>query len=417
MGPTTFVKPAAAVKPTQIRRSLRLGYDVSMLLAVACLLVFGLLMVYSASWNVVLRRGDAANSILNRQILWVLAGCVVAVLVSLIDYHRYIRLVVPVMILTLLMLFAVLLIGGADPNAPRRGLLGGSIQPSELAKIIIIMYLALWLYSKRDTLNKITLGLLPLVAILGITAGLIVLEPDLSAAITIVFLGGLLFFLAGGDLKQVVMVVVIASILGYLVVSLSSTGRQRLNEYLMGLQSPENASYHVRRTMEAVARGGLFGVGIGNGVTKFTGLPVPWTDSIYAVIVEETGLLGGVIVIGLFLVILWRGLTIAKRAPDLLGKLLASGLTMWIAFEALVNISVLINLMPFAGNALPLVSAGGSNMTMVLMAVGIVMSVARTSQNEQTVQGGKTFGAVVDLRWRDRRRRVSRADRAASARR
>jgi cell division protein FtsW len=411
MGSTAFVKPAA-----QIRRSLRLGYDVSMLLAVACLLVFGLLMVYSASWNVVLRRGEAANSILNRQILWVVGGGIMAAIISLIDYHRYVRLIVPVMILTVLMLFVVLLVG-SDPNSPRRGLFGGSIQPSEMAKLAIILYLSLWLYSKRETLQKITLGLLPLLSILGITAGLILLEPDLSAAITIVFMGGLLFFLAGGDLKQVILVVVVASILGYLVVSVSSTGRQRLNEYLLGLQSPENAAYQVRRTMEAVARGGFFGVGIGNSVTKFTGLPVPWTDSIYAVIVEETGLVGGVIVIGLFMVILWRGLTIANRAPDLLGRLLASGLTLWIVIEALINVGVLVNLIPVAGNALPLVSAGGSNMTMVLVAVGIVMSVARTSQNEQTAQGGKTFGAVVDLRWRDRRRRVSRADRSASARR
>ncbi len=165
--------------------------------------------------------------------------------------------------------------------------------------------------------------------------------------------------------------------------------------------------------MEAVVRGGLFGVGIGKGTTKFTGLPVPWTDSIFAVIAEETGLIGAVLVIALYLVLLWRGLKIAQRAPDGLGFLLASGVTIWITLEALINIGVMVNIIPFAGNALPLMSAGGSSMTMTLAGIGILINVSRTNGRRSSTKEGRTFGAVIDLRRRDWRRSVPRNRRSA----
>jgi Bacterial cell division membrane protein len=173
------------------------------------------------------------------------------------------------------------------------------------------------------------------------------------------------------------------------------------------------ASYHVQRSLESVVRGGLFGVGIGRGSTKFTGLPVAHTDSIFAVIAEETGLLGAAGVIILYMIILWRGLAIASRAPDLLGKLLAAGCTLWIVLEAPINMGVMVNLLPFAGNALPFISAGGSSLTMCLAAVGLIMNVSRVSNRETTSQKGRPFSAVVDLRRRDGRRSVSRPRRTA----
>ncbi|TLN01959.1 putative lipid II flippase FtsW, partial [bacterium] len=168
--------------------------------------------------------------------------------------------------------------------------------------------------------------------------------------------------------------------------------------------------------LESVVRGGVFGVGIGRGATKFTGLPVAHTDSIFAVIAEETGLLGAAGVIILFMIVLWRGLTIAKRAPDLLGKLLASGCTLWIVLEATINMAVMVNLLPFAGNALPFISAGGSSLTMCLAAIGLIMSVARVSNRESTSQQGRPFSAVVDMRRRNGRRSVSSPRRTANSR-
>ncbi len=387
--------------------ALRYGIDVPLLVAVASLLVLGLLMVFSASWKYATLQGEPVTAVLFSQILWVGIGGVGALVASVFDYHRYRRLVVPLMLGTIGLLLLVLVIQD-ERNGAVRSLFGGSIRPSELAKLAIVIYLSFWLYSKREVMHKLSFGLFPLMAIIGILGGLILLQPDLSATITIFMLGGILFFLAKGELRQIVMVIVIAAVLGYILVTVFPSGKGRVSEYLTGLQDPSNASYHIQRAIGAVADGGLFGVGIGNAESKLTGLPFAWTDSIFAVIVEELGLVGGIFVIGLYLLFLWRGLKIAAEAPDMLGRLLAGGLTIWIVMEALINMGVMLNLLPSAGNALPLISAGGSSMTMTLVAIGIIVNIGRMSHRQQKTEG-RTFGAVVDLRRRDGRRRVSRS--------
>jgi len=412
MGTRTFVTPITQKKRP---RPLHIGWDIPMLLVVLCLIVIGLLMVYSASWKYSLERAGSVHYIVNRQIIWALVGLVAAAIISFIDYRRIHRWVLPIMAVTIGLLVIVLLVEDT-PGAPRRTLFNGSIQPSELAKLAIIIYLAAWLYSKRDQVNNFSFGLLPLMFILGLTGGLILLEPDISAAFTIVMLGGILFFLANGELRQIILVLAVACVVGWLVVTVSDTGRVRFLDYVNGFQDPQSASYHVQRSMEAVVRGGVFGVGIGRGTTKFTGLPVPWTDSIFAVIAEEIGLIGSAVVISLYVVLLWRGLSIAQRAPDLFGRLLAGGLSIWIALEAMINIGVMVNLIPFAGNALPLMSAGGSSMTMTLIAIGILMNISRSAVAEREKKQGSIFNAVADLRRRDGRRGVSRSSRPAGTR-
>ena len=403
-----FSRQAKAVK------SLRLGLDVPLLLAVISLMVFGLLMVYSASWGPSLEIGDDPAYFFTNQLRWAVLGSLGMVVISLIDYHRFQRLVVPMMVVTLGMLIAVLITGETRLNA-QRALFGGSVQPSELAKLTIIVYLAFWLFSKRELINNIWFGLVPMGAIIGVTSGFILAQPDLSAVLTIVIMGGLMFFVAGVDWKQVLIIVVIAAAATWLLVTIMPTGKARLDPYLAGLRNPVDASYHVQRSLESIVRGGVFGVGIGRGATKFTGLPVAHTDSIFAVIAEETGLLGAAGVIGLYMIVLWRGLTIANRAPDLLGKLLAAGCTLWILLEATINMAVMVNLLPFAGNALPFISAGGSSLTMCLAAVGLIMNVARVSNRASTQQQGRSFSAVVDMRRRNGRRSVSSPRRTASS--
>jgi cell division protein FtsW len=239
-------------------------------------------------------------------------------------------------------------------------------------------------------------------------------QPDLSAAATVLILGMLLFFLGGGDWKQMVLSIALAVLVGLLVVKVYSTGSHRIDEYLAGLQDPTQGSYQLRRSLEAVVNGHLFGVGLGQASTKFTGLPVPMTDGIFAVITEEIGLIGATCLIGLYGLLLWRGLTIARRAPDQLGALLAGGLTIWIVFEACLNMLTIVGLSPVAGNALPFVSAGGSNLVCSLIAIGIILNVARRSVDKQSDEG-RSFSAVVNLRRWDRRRRVSRPRRSPGA--
>lgn len=408
MGESAFVNSEIPAKSAARPRSLRLPVDVPLLLAVSTLVVVGLLFLYSASWQFSIRKNLGPEYLLVRQLAWVALGCVGALVASRLNYHYYPRFIVPAIGLTLLALLAVVILHGGNTEEGR-GLLGQSGQPSEIAKLVIILYLAVWLNAKRGQLNEVRMGLLPLFAILGINAGLIFLQPDFSAALSIVILGVILFTLAEGDWRQVVLVGLATIILGALVVFISGRGLSRLQEYWAGLLQPLNANYHVRRSMQAITEGGLFGVGIGRGQVKLYNLPTAWTDSVFAVIVEETGLFGALTIIALFMVVLWRGLGIAKRAPDPLGRLIAGGISLWIAFEMLLNVGALVNVLPFAGNALPFVSYGGSSILTTLTAMGILMNIARQSKPGSESSDGRSFGAVINLRRRDRRRRVSRS--------
>ena len=394
------------------RRPIYLRIDVPLLLVTVTLAIFGLLMVYSASWDYSLRLGLPPYYFFERQLRWMALGVGAALILTFIKYHFWMRLAVPAMAVTILALVVVLFVNEVR-NGAVRTLLGGSIQPSELAKLVTVIYLAVWLFSRRDQLKDISFGLIPLAGIMGILGGLIIVQPDLSAVVTICVIGGILFFLAGGDLRQIIILMVVAALVGFIVVQVNPTGSERVSGFLPGLKDPTQAPYHVRRSLEAFVHGGWFGVGIGRAETKLTGLPVPPTDSIFAVVGEETGIFGVAVLVGLYVLFLWRGLDIARRAPDALGSLLAAGLTIWIVTEAFVNMAVMVNLLPIAGNALPFISAGGSNLLVSLSAVGILMNVARQSTQNQEKEE-RTFSAVVDLRRRDRRRRVSRPFRSES---
>jgi len=229
-------------------------------------------------------------------------------------------------------------------------------------------------------------------------------------------MGGLLFFLAGGDLKQIGVLLVVAVLAALVISSFSLTGRERVIDFLAGIKDPLQASYHVRRSFEAIINGGWFGVGLGRSTSKLTGLPVAATDSVFAVVAEEFGLFGSVALIALYVFLAWRGLVIARRAPDMLGTLLASGLVIWIVAEAMINIAVMVGLLPFAGNALPFISAGGSNLVVTLIAIGIILNVSRqTGDGTITDEEWRSYSAVVNLRWWDGRRSVSRARRTSRA--
>ena len=409
MGEGTFVTKQN--NKTGKPQTLRLPFDVPLLLVVVVLLVFGLLMVYSASWDFSIYMGEGPTYLFSRQLLWVLLGLAAAVIASFINYHLYQKILIPMWFGTLLLLLAVLIVNEGRGSEATRMLLGGSIQPSELAKAVIIIYLSFWLHRRLDSINDLQIALVPLVIILGVTFALIMMQPDLSAGLTVLMLGVILFFLAGGDWKIILLVVVLAILVGLPLMYLYPTGRARLNAYITSLNNPLESSYHIQRSLEAIVKGGWLGVGIGQADTKFTGLPLAPTDSIYAVIVEETGILGGLIVVVLYILLVWRGLVISKNAPDQLGSLLGFGLTAWIAIEGLMNMAVIVGLLPFTGNALPFISAGGSSMLVTLTAIGIIMNISRLSIRQKSSERSP-HSAVVDLRRRDGRGRVSRRDRS-----
>jgi cell division protein FtsW len=410
MGARTFVNNRMSFS---VARNRRRGADLPMILVVIALLVFGLIMLYSASFDFSFNEYGSPTHMFSRQIRWLGLGILMAFVLSMFDYHHWRRTVLLAMLGTIGLLITVLIVNEIRLGASRT-LINGSYQPSEIAKLVAIIYLSVWLYAKRQFLHDVTIGLIPLGVILGIIGGLIYLQPDLSAAGTVLILGGLLFFLAGADLKQIIFLLILAVFMGWLIVQFSETGQDRVEKFIAGWQDPTQSSYHVQRSFEAVIKGGIFGVGLGQADTKLTGLPFAPTDSIFAVVAEELGLFGAFLLLSLYGTLVWRGLVIARRAPDMLGTLLASGMTFWIGIEALINMSVMVGLMPFAGNALPFISAGGSNLVSTLCAIGIMLNISRQSSEQTRTEENewRSFGAVVDLRRRDGRRSVSRTRRS-----
>lgn len=413
MGARTFVNERFSLSPA---KGLARGVDMPMLLTVVALLVFGLIMLYSASFDFSFNEYGSSSFMFLRQVKWMSLGILAAFVLSVFDYHQWRKLVVVAMLGTIGLLITVLVINEIRLGASRT-LFEGSYQPSELAKLVAVIYLSVWLYAKRQSLHDVSFGLIPLGVILGIIGGLIYLQPDLSAAGTVLILGGLLFFLAGADIKQIIFLLLLAVVMGWVIVQFSATGQDRVGSFLAGLKDPTHASYHVQRSFEAVIKGGVFGVGLGQADTKLTGLPFAPTDSIFAVVAEELGLFGSVLLIALYAALIWRGLVIARRAPDMLGTLLASGITFWVAIEALINMAVMVGLMPFAGNALPFISAGGSNLVATLCAMGIMLNISRQSGEIIRTEENdwRSFGAVIDLRRGNGRRGVSRARRSQRA--
>jgi cell division protein FtsW len=411
MGTGTLINNRVSLSSVKKRAR---GVDIPLMLTVVALVVFGLIMLYSASFDFSFNQFGSPTYMFTRQVKWLGVGLLLALGLSNFDYHHWRGVIVFAMLGTIALLITVLFINEIRLGASR-SLYEGSYQPSEIAKLISVIYLAVWLYAKRDFLHDLSLGLIPLGVILGIIGGLIYLQPDLSAAGTVLVLGGLLFFLAGADIKQIVFLLILAIFMGWVIVQFSVTGQDRVASFLAGLQDPTHASYHVQRSFEAVIKGGFFGVGLGQADTKLTGLPFAPTDSIFAVVAEELGLFGSMLLMGLYATLVWRGLVIARRAPDMLGTLLAAGVTFWIGMEALINMAVMVGLMPFAGNALPFVSAGGSNLVSTLCAIGIMLNISRQSGEnvkKKEENDWRSFGAVVDLRRGNGRRSVSRPRRS-----
>ncbi|MBI4772299.1 MAG: cell division protein FtsW, partial [Chloroflexi bacterium] len=295
---------------------------------------------------------------------------------------------------------AFVLVFGAQTFGAQRSFFNGSVQPSELAKFVTIIYLAVWLDSKGEKIREMSYGMIPFGVIVGLVAGLILLQPDLSAAATVVMVATLMFFISGADLFQMGVVSLFSSAAAVAVLQVSETGRQRLADYLAGLQDLTRASWHMKQAAIAFVNGGVFGRGLGESHQKFGFLPTPHTDSIFAIIGEELGLLGCLFVITLFALLIWRGFKIAARAKDPLGAILASGIVCWVGLEALINMAVMAGVMPFAGNALPFISYGGSNLVMILLAMGVLLNISRRDEHETFPRKTRPAGQLRRSRLR-----------------
>lgn len=388
---------------TEAERKVLFGYDPVLLAIIAIMLVFGLIMVFSATWDVSWRLTGDPNALFRNQAKNLAIGLIPLFVASIFPLRWLRKLAVPIMGATILVLITVLILTVGEET--RRALFQGSIQPSEMAKLATVIYLAVWMESKGDRLRSMDYGLLPLIGIIGIVAGLVLLQIDLSAFITICAVALGMFFLGGGRFWQFSALSAGGAAFAFGIVRLTGKGWERWTEYVNGLTDVENAHYHVLQSLQALYSGGIFGVGLGASRAKFGILPAPHTDSIFSIIGEELGLLGALVVILLFVLLLRRGFRVANGCEDRLGMLLASGIVFWIMVEALINMAVLVGLIPFAGNALPFFSYGGSSLVTTMGACGLLLNVSRMSTATEEARGTlASFG----LSWRNRRRNISR---------
>jgi cell division protein FtsW len=364
-----------------------LGFDVILLLVVVTMLTAGLITVASTTWGVSYTYYDAESVwvLFLRQLGWAALGLVLMALMYIIDYHIFQRikgLVVLLALATVAALIAVVALKGE--SLTRVGLFGNSVQPSELAKFVTVIYLAVWLVSKAGVLHDVKLGLIPYAALIALFSGLIAVEPDYSAAVTVVLLGIAMFYFGGGKIQNVVIGSTVIGVVGVLLATVMRP--QRIADYLAGWRNIREANLHIREALAAISSGGLFGVGAGASRFKYFSLPAAHTDSVFAVIGEELGFVGALVVLALFVLLVWRGFKIARNAPDELGLLLAAGVTTWVALEAAINILTILQVLPFAGNALPFFSYGGSNLVLTLAAMGLLLNISRSRTKDDSAE-------------------------------
>jgi cell division protein FtsW len=350
--------------------------DYVLIVTVAILLVLGLMMVYSASFDMAYREYENANRFLYRQLLWTVVGTVALVVMARIDYRFWQRRAVLIMAVTLLALGFVALIGKERFGASR-WLLRGSIQPSEVAKISVIIYIAAWVTSKGDKIRQVSYGLLPFAILIGLVAVLAKSQSDLSTAVLIAATGLAMFFFAGADLVQLVVGGLI-SLATFAALMVTSPYRmERWNAFIDPNADPTGAGYQIRQALIAFASGGIKGQGLGASRQKFGYVPAVHTDTIFAVLGEELGLLGCLFLIGLFVLLAYRGFKIATEAEDPFGTILAAGLTCSLIIQALINMAVVTATLPYAGVPLPFISYGGSSLLTSMASVGLLLSVSR----------------------------------------
>ncbi|MDP9005708.1 MAG: putative lipid II flippase FtsW [Actinomycetota bacterium] len=362
-----------------------------MLLAVvvAVLDVVGLAMVLSASSVQALRESGSTLTYFGRQATWLAMSTVALVCTCKVDYRRWRRLAVPLLACTTVLLVAVLHPAvGNEVNGARSWIELGPLrlQPSELAKVALLLFSADLLSRRASRIDDSALTLRPVLAVAGLTAGLVMLEPDLGTTLVIGAIAVSVLFLAGVPMARLSGVVGLSAAAALVLALGKSYRRDRLLVFLHPSADPLDAGYQITQSLTGLAAGGLFGVGVGASRAKYGFLPNAHTDFIFAIIGEELGLVGAVLVLSLFVAFGVLGVRAALQAPDRFGMLVAGGITAWILTQALVNIGGVVGVLPITGLTLPFISFGGSSLLVTMAATGILLNIAASATPEPGVR-------------------------------
>jgi cell division protein FtsW len=351
---------------------------------VLILLTFGLVVLASASVVKAAKEYGSAGYFWKHQLIFgILPGLAALFICRSIPYKFWRRAAFPLLVASLVLLVLVFndAIGIRLQGATSWLVLGGiRFQPAELLKLALVVYLAAWMSASHDRLKQWQLGLLPFVLIMGFIGILLVLQPDLGTLGVVLLMSAGIYFIAGAPWKHVIIICLSALILIGAVAVVSPERWSRVTTVFNPSADVRGAGWQLNQALIAIGNGGLWGVGYGESVQKFGLLPEPVGDSIFAVLVEELGVVGGITTVMLFIVLAFTLMQIARRAPDAFGALLASGMLMWVSVQALVNMLAITGLGPLTGIPLPFISYGGTSMVSLLAGMGIAMNVARHSR-------------------------------------
>jgi cell division protein FtsW len=362
------------------------------------LVIVGLIAVYSSSFALGQLEYGTPYYFVGRQAMWAVIGTGLLIILMRFDYHR-LRSISPLFMLAALIGLAAVLAPdlGVNRYGASRWIAIGPlppVQPSEFAKLAIIIYVSAWLSSKSRNLSSFAAGLVPFVTMVGLVAGLIMLEPDMGTTIIVVLTTVTLFFVAGGALSHLLALMSIGGVTAGFLVLTGGYRMDRIFAFISPEADPAGRGFHILQLLIALGSGGVTGLGIGASRQKFFYVPGAHTDGVFAIIGEEMGFIGAMAVLVLFALLVYRGIRVMLNAPDNFGSLLALGVTSWIAYQAIINIGGITRSMPLTGIPLPFLSYGGSALAATMAGIGILLSVSRYS---------KTYIAARELRPATRR--------------
>jgi cell division protein FtsW len=344
------------------------------------LVIAGMLAVYSASFAVGYHEFGDTNYFIARQAIFALIGLAAMVFFMRMDYNRLRRLSLPMLLIALFALLLVLVPGiGVERNGASRWLEIGpvSIQPSEYAKLAVVIYISAWLTSRGPDINKFSLGFVPFVLMLGIIGGLIIAEPDMGTTVIVLLTASTLFFVAGAPLSHLALLLAVGGFISFMVVQEREYQMDRLMSFVDPEGDPQGNGFQIIHLLIALGSGGPLGLGWAESRQKFFYVPGAHTDGVFAIIGEELGFAGLMVIIGLFAFFVYRGLKITMEARDRFGLLLGIGILSWIAFQSLINMGGITRTIPLTGVPLPFLSYGGSSLIALMAAVGVLLSVSR----------------------------------------
>lgn len=359
--------------------------DMIILLMVVALTCFGVVMVYSASSVMAAKKFHDNFYFLKRQGMFALAGFGVMYFIMQLDYHVWKKMAVPVLLGCLVLLLIVLIpgLGGSAKGAARWIRLPGfSLQPSEFAKIALIMYMAYSLDKKQDKVKFFSSGFLPYMVVLAVLLLLLLKQPDLGAALTLGMVAMVMLFAAGTRPTYLISMVLLALPFLYFLVMNVDYRRRRVLAFLNPWEDPLGNGFQILQSWYAFGAGGIVGQGLGEGKQKLFYLPEAHTDFILSVVGEELGLVGVLVIAAMFFLLVWRTIRVAMNAEDPFGRFLAFGIAVLFGIEAFVNMGVVTGLFPTKGLALPFISYGGSSLLISLFAAGIVLNISSRMRSQ-----------------------------------